>query len=85
MKRSEILNGLALLASMAAIVIVLSSAHSNNKRIVERAEKLNQLVDAKVAQSTDSLREELVQRLDTIITSLDLTETGRTLAENVDL
>ncbi len=88
MERSEMLGGLAFLASVVAIGAVLATAHSNDRRLAarqaDRTEELRKLVEEQVARSTATLRQELVQRLDAICDNLGVASPGQSSAMNVE-
>lgn len=72
MKRNEMLSGLALLTSLLTLIIVLAIS----SKTARAAKNLQQQTDKKIEHSAKSIHTELVERLDSILTSLDLAESG---------
>lgn len=73
MKRNDIFSGLALLASLFTLFIVLSILFKTVDE-TESLELIRQQMNEKNESSTQAIRTELVERLDVILTSLGLTE-----------
>lgn len=77
MKRNDILSGLALLASITCLIIVLVA---QSKTSSER--HLQKLVDDKIEKTAQTIRSELIEKLDSTLSSLGLAEQHLPVDEN---
>lgn len=77
MKRNDILSGLALLASIVALIIVLTT-HSKTSG----EQHLQKVVDDKIENSAQAIRSELIEKLDSMLGRLGLTEPDLSADEN---
>lgn len=87
MKRNEIFSALALLISLFTLMVVFAVS-SKTVREAKKPEEIQQQMDEKIELAANSIRSELVEKLDAIIKSLDLEGSALPSAsafENMDL
>jgi hypothetical protein len=76
MKRHDIFSGMALLVSLSALIL----STTLRSKTTSQTESVQLLVDEKIEYSTQAIRSELIEKLDSIITNMDLQEPDHSLA-----
>ncbi len=87
MNRNTLFSGLALLAGFSAFVIAIAQSRMPDKKeSTHHVHELQELIDKRIADATQTIRMELVEKLDSILIRLDLgNPNAQSILEDTDL